>query len=383
MSTYTELQLTKIDNFTNRETGEYNGNLQFNIALECLQREHFGQVHRRTIELIPSTKITLTTSIFDDLFNALIKETEVLFTKVNKHDSLYYYLYGPAVSFCIAGRVFQGRNFSDTHVVLFEVDIWYIQDSDCLWILNYFTENGFVLRHIKLLEESIAEGKVPVKFLLPSSDEESTTLAGEFSLVPFSSIRCNYNNEVALKIEQTITDMQTATHGMVIINGPAGCGKTYAIRSILSEVQRYSIICSPATMFLQRIDLLATAIMSQDKSIVILEDVGDILEVDDTTHYLNETANLLNLTEGLFSILSNTIFVVTFNYDIGKINSAFLRPGRCISHIEIGKLSHEQSQSLVDFPIERGLYSLAEIYEMRRQGKAISSTFDMNFFKRK
>ena len=104
------------------------------------------------------------------------------------------------------------------------------------------------------------------------------------------------------------------------------------------------------------------------KSIVILEDVGDILMVDGASQYANITANLLNITEGLFSFMSDVIFILTFNYQIDKINPALTRPGRCIGRFEINELKHDHAQELVGFDIPPGDYSLAEVYEMKKNG---------------
>ena len=108
-----------------------------------------------------------------------------------------------------------------------------------------------------------------------------------------------------------------------------------------------------------------------DRSILILEDLGSVVSNDDVSVFTDETSNLLNITEGLMSILGNVIIVLTFNHDIGKINPAILRPGRCIGRIEIDNLSYDQAQKLVDFQIPNSSYSLAEVYEMNKIRKPL------------
>jgi len=102
----------------------------------------------------------------------------------------------------------------------------------------------------------------------------------------------------------------------------------------------------------------------------VLEDIGDLLAQDNVTHHLNATSNFLNLTDGLLSLLSDIVFIVSFNHDIQTINPALTRPGRCLGQIKVGKLPAEQVRDLVGFGVY-GASTLAEVYEMRRTGEPL------------
>ena len=184
--------------------------------------------------------------------------------------------------------------------------------------------------------------------------------------MPLDSIADNYTPDVVEKTRVLIEKLRTSKHGLVIINGPVGTGKTWLIRSILSEVRdRRGIICTPPLGFLEQAGALNNAISGFERPLVILEDLGDMATKDAVTFHINQMSNLLNLTDGLLSMLSQAVFVLTFNYGVGEISEALTRPGRCLGHIEIGKLSRTQAEERTGVrPLKQSSYSLAEVYEI-------------------
>ena len=151
--------------------------------------------------------------------------------------------------------------------------------------------------------------------------------------------------------------------------GPVGTGKTYLIRSLLSEVRdRRAILCSPASHFLEQGGRLLDAVNVAEKSFLILEDLGDLLAKDNVSRQADLTANLLNFTDGLVSLFVNTIVVLTFNHEMEAMNPAVLRPGRCLASIRTSLLPHEQALNLAEGDLaEQRSYSLAEVYQSRRK----------------
>ena len=90
------------------------------------------------------------------------------------------------------------------------------------------------------------------------------------------------------------------------------------------------------------------------------------------TTYINQMSNLLNLTDGLLSMLSQAVFVLTFNYGVGEISEALTRPGRCLGHIEIGEISRAQAEERTEIrPLKQSSYSLAEVYEILATNKDV------------
>ena len=171
-----------------------------------------------------------------------------------------------------------------------------------------------------------------------------------------------------------------------IVLFPSGTGKTYLIRAMLSELKgaRRPVFCTPPRMFLTQMSLLTEAIMESTSSstnaagdepgsVIVMEDVGEMLMADNVTNHVDETANLLNFSDGLMSLLGNTVFILTFNHEVSQINPALTRPGRCLGQLTVGLLGRDQAQGIAgfDLPDDRE-YTLAEAYEMRRVGHLVS-----------
>lgn len=246
----------------------------------------------------------------------------------------------------------------------FAVD--YFHTFDKFKFVNFLFENGFSYINEPKDEKTgvvfAFMGQIGLRF------KETN-----FDSIALKSIENNYTDLVLSKTYNLIEKAKVVKHGIVLINGPVGTGKSYLIRSMLSELKgtRIGVVCLPSTLLIKNSAELQSVALEYPKSIIILEDVGDILSVDNVTHYVEETSNLLNVTDGLLSLLLDSIIVVTFNHELSKINPALLRPGRCLERIEVNELPYEKAQKLVPFEISKGNYSLAEIYEMKNTDKQI------------
>jgi hypothetical protein len=210
---------------------------------------------------------------------------------------------------------------------------------------------------------------VPVKFAF--YDRVSARISeNEIDRLPFSSVEQNYAPDSANAYHKMIKSIQEANHGLVILNGPPGTGKSYMVRAMLSDIrERRGIVCSPAYEFLHDVSALAKIVERHKRSIIVLEDFGVLAESDAITFHSAETSNLLNLSEGLLSLMSDTIFVLTFNYDLSHVNPALLRPGRCLGVVSTKPLLKQQAQDLTGMDsLPKSSYTLAEVYEILRTG---------------
>ena len=252
------------------------------------------------------------------------------------------------------------------------------------------TQEGALLERVmdafinkaNLTRERASKTEIMVNYAFPDKRGGVYTLDRTFTPEPLDSIAGNYTQDVVAQMHETVRMLHEATNGLVVLNGPPGTGKTHLLRAMLTEVahHREGVVCNPPLDFLTEMGLLARATTMYDASLIVLEDLGDILTEQSPTEHTQVNANLLNVTDGLLSLLSNSVIVLTFNTDIEKINEAVLRPGRCIAHIKVDLLEAAQVRSMMveaglgHVELTRSKYSLAEVYEMKRIGSELHNT---------
>ena len=195
----------------------------------------------------------------------------------------------------------------------------------------------------------------------------------------FADIKQNYTKTVQRKMKRLIEDLKTLETGLVLFSGEPGTGKTYLIRSLLTEPGNTNrgVICLPATKFLADTSALMDAMMRIERPIIILEDMGALFERQNKGD-IDIFANLLNLTDGMFSNLKKAIFVLSFNVDIKEMDKAITRPGRCIANISVPLLSAVEARRLLPKSKAKLLknkdYSLAEVYAIKNDVEYESDT---------
>ena len=216
--------------------------------------------------------------------------------------------------------------------------------------------------------------RVLVNYAFPTS-QGIDVITRNFSREWLSSIETNYDEQVIDDVQRLLKRMEEVTNGIIILRGPPGTGKTHLVRAILTESQKHRspVVCNPPLQFLNDMGSLAQVMSRFKSSLIVLEDLGDVLNKSAPTEHVQVYANLLNITDGLLSLLSNSIVLMTFNTNIDGIDKAMLRPGRCLANIEVGSLSAQQAKKLLvdaglQVKLTKSEYTLAEIYEIKRLG---------------
>ena len=187
----------------------------------------------------------------------------------------------------------------------------------------------------------------------------------------------NYSPDVVSRVRDVIGLVRAGAHGLIIISGPPGTGKTHLIRAMMTELRdvRRAVVCVPPLEFLSSASLLLEAASSFDRALLVFEDLGDVLSPQAPMEHVDTNAVLLNLSDGLLSLLVDVVVILSFNTGMEALNPALLRPGRCLSRLEVRPLSFHQAQGLLPFPLKAHReYSLAEVYEMRRTGAEAAVT---------
>jgi hypothetical protein len=114
-----------------------------------------------------------------------------------------------------------------------------------------------------------------------------------------------------------------------------------------------------------------------------MEDTGELLSIDARQSVGQALSRLLNASEGLLGQGLRVLFLITTNEELGKLNPAVTRPGRCFSEIEFAPLTRDESKKWLSargVEIEsNSALALAELYSIAAGGSLISSRYQTGF----
>lgn len=206
----------------------------------------------------------------------------------------------------------------------------------------------------------------------------------DISCPAWADIRDNYSADVVPTLERLVADPDPSGHGkLVIIHGPPGCGKTYFLRAMLRGLRKKYIpwVVSDPEELSRNVKYYygITDTRTEDEKrghLIIIEDSADLLMSESRGIHFDKIGKMLNMTDGIVGQGRNDLFVMTFNEEIGEIDPAFRRPGRCNAVVNIGKFNADDA----DFWLHRKGYTgtppnarmtLAEMYGTLKDGKLV------------
>ena len=164
-------------------------------------------------------------------------------------------------------------------------------------------------------------------------------------------IRLNYGDEFVKIHEIVLASLnQTSLHGLILLHGLPGTGKTHYIRYLIQEFAEKNLIYIPPDMT----SLISSPeffpfMLENKKSILIIEDAENIITSREGKSSTSQAiSNLLNLSDGLLGDSLNQLVIATFNCELNSIDHALLRKGRLITQYGFGKLPIDRAQALSD-----------------------------------
>lgn len=136
---------------------------------------------------------------------------------------------------------------------------------------------------------------------------------------------------------------------LILWHGKPGTGKTYALRALAHEWKKWCevhYITDPEAL-LGRAGYLLHLIVHETGDdgrwrLLIMEDTGELLSIDARQNVGQALSRLLNTTEGLLGQGLRVLFLITTNEELGKLNPAIMRPGRCLSEVEFHSFNAEE-----------------------------------------
>ena len=229
---------------------------------------------------------------------------------------------------------------------------------------------------LELLPELYSYSKKDMKgkiHLLKSTSYGFETEAFDLSK-PTIDLDLNYGTDFSKmhkNIVQTIQGKNDNNAKLVLLHGLPGTGKTTYLKYLAHELGKKVLFLPP---------IMAESIVNPDFVPFLMENKDCVLIIEDAEKVIGDrnnsgssvgVSNLLNLSDGILGDILNIHIIATFNMDKEKIDSALLRKGRLIAEHKFGKLSLEDTQTLLKklknkTEATEGL-TLAEIYNIDNQ----------------
>ena len=197
----------------------------------------------------------------------------------------------------------------------------------------------------KALPKKQKDKKIPKINLIKFSQGDYYTV--ERDIRPTNiNLEENYNDDFKPVYKDIKSFLEKRCSGLVLLHGDAGTGKTSLIRHLITNVDRdYVIVPNSIASRLGDPDLVSFIVDNTD-SVFILEDCEQLLEDRGENSFNNAITTILNMSDGLLSDVCNIKFICTFNAQIGKIDKALLRKGRCAAKYKFDKLSADKVRVL-------------------------------------
>jgi hypothetical protein len=191
---------------------------------------------------------------------------------------------------------------------------------------------------------------------------------------PTIDLDLNYGTDFS-KLHKNIVDTIRGVNDnkakLVLLHGLPGTGKTTYLKYLAHELGKKVLFLPP---------IMAESIVNPDFIPFLMENKDCVLIIEDAEKVIGDrnnsgssvgVSNLLNLSDGILGDILNIHIIATFNMDKEKIDSALLRKGRLIAEHKFGKLSLEDTKTLLKklnkkTEATEGL-TLAEIYNIDNQ----------------
>lgn len=207
------------------------------------------------------------------------------------------------------------------------------------------------------------EDMIPMAFWQHDADHGSTCFIKDIQCPSIKEISKNYPKEI-LKCVKELGDLKAPDElgKIIIFHGPPGTGKTYCVRALAREWANFldstvEIIVDPELM-LNSPKYIRSILLNGDKPaearrtinkrkgkkpvkrdgnksplrLIVIEDSAELFasECRSTPGF----SRLLNVTDGIIGQGLRCVFLLTANEELGKIDPAIKRAGRCIQCLE-------------------------------------------------
>lgn len=170
---------------------------------------------------------------------------------------------------------------------------------------------------------------------------------------------------------------------VLILIGPPGTGKTTFIKNLIHRSKANAKVAyDPAIM---TADGFFAGFIADDTRFLIMEDADSFLQ--SRTEGNTMMHKFLNVSDGLISAADKKLVFSVNLQNIGDIDSALLRPGRCFDILQFRALDRTEAQAVLDevndpreLPNGNAI-TLAEIFATQPHGSSFKAQKKMGFLK--
>jgi hypothetical protein len=205
------------------------------------------------------------------------------------------------------------------------------------------------------------ESIIPITFWALDPNRWPRAMRRNIETPSWASVSDNYAAETVAGMEQLLELNDTPEARLILWHGPAGTGKTHALRALGREWSDWcdvAFITDPeelvggSPLYLLQVAQSAEghsrAEAERRTKLVILEDSGELMSADARKSSGQGLSRLLNLTDGILGQGMRVMVLITTNEPVSTLHPAVVRPGRCLAEIGFPPLDPERANAWLE-----------------------------------